>query len=276
MVNIKPKFSTRSMNCQILTYNTHGLPWSRDTSKDIVAWIRKVMPSIICLQEIFCLHTRKFYVEQFERIGYSVSVPNDTNVTWLPSGLLIAVLESDYTIENSCFCSFQDYHNVEWFANKGFHVVNLRHSSGRRLRIANTHTQSNTEISWWFGSTASNIRKKQFAQMLQYFSHIRDPVLIAGDMNCDESPHSHLRFLHPLDRSPLQKKHTFYSTGEDLDHIGWIPLQWAKPGCHHCDINRLGPQMIGCEVFQKPWSDHAPVLATVFVPDHTIVPASYT
>ena len=263
------------MNCVIMSYNIHGLPWSRDTSKYIVQWIKEQYPKILCLQEIFCFSTRQYFKEQLERIGYRVSLPNDTNVTILPSGLLIAVLESEFTILNECFCSFQDYHNVEWFANKGFHVVHLRHVSGRTLRIANTHTQSNTEISWWFGSKASDIRKKQFEQMLQYFSYTRDPVLIVGDMNCEESPHSHLRFLHPLDRTPLQKKHTFYSTGEDLDHIAWIPLQWSKPGCHHCDINRLGPIMTSCQVFQKPWSDHAPVLANIRIPHCDITPTTY-
>jgi endonuclease/exonuclease/phosphatase family metal-dependent hydrolase len=264
------------MNCDILTYNTHGLPWSRDTSKDIVGWIRDTKPPIVCLQEVFCIASRLYYKEQLARIGYTVSLPNDLDITFLPSGLLIAALDSQYKILSECFCSFQDYHNVEWLSNKGFHVVRLRHSSGRTIRIANTHTQSNTEISWWFGSTASNIRKKQFEQMLKYFSFTKDPVLIAGDMNCEESPHSHLRFLHPLDRGAMHTKHTFYSTGEDLDHIGWIPLQWAKPGCHHCDINRLGPQMTSCQVFQKPWSDHAPVLASIYIPDHVIVPESYT
>ena len=263
------------MDCEILSYNIHGLPWSRDTSKDIVQWIRETLPKIICLQEVFCISTRQYFKEQFERLGYKVSIPNDTQVTILPSGLIIAVLESEYTILNECFCCFQNYHNVELLANKGFHVVQIKHTSGRTIRIANTHTQSNTEISWWFGSSASNIRKKQFEQMLEYFSYTKDPVLIAGDMNCEESPHSHLRFLHLLDRDPLQKKHTFYSTGEDLDHIGWIPLQWAKPGCHSCDINKLGPIMTSCTVFQKPWSDHAPLLAIVHIPNHIIIPASY-
>jgi len=263
------------MDCEILSYNTHGLPWSRDTSKDIVGWIRTVLPKIICLQEVFCISARNYYKEQLERLGYKVSLPNDLNVTVLPSGLLIAVFESEFRILSECFCSFQDYHNVEWLANKGFHVVRIQHTSGRTLQIGNTHTQSNTEISWWFGSTASDIRKKQFAQMLRYFSFTRDPVLIAGDMNCEQSPHSHLRFLHPVGRDSLEKKHTFYSTGEDLDHVGWIPLQWSKRGCHYCDINKLGPRMTTCTVFQKPWSDHAPVLAKIYLPDRTILPESY-
>jgi len=261
-----------SMECEILSYNTHGLPWSRDTSKEIVGWIKETLPHIICLQEVFRFPTRSFYKEQLERIGYSVSLPNDTDVTLLPSGLLIAVLEKEYTILSECFCCFQDYHNVEWFANKGFHTVKLRHKSGRFISIGNTHTQSNTEISWWFGSMASDIRKKQFTQMLKFFSYTTDPVLISGDMNCEESPHSHIRFLN---LSPIHKKHTFPSTGEDLDHVAWIPLQWAEPGCHHCDVNKLGPIMKSCIVEQKPWSDHSPLVAKIWIPDRKIRPESY-
>ena len=111
--------------------------------------------------------------------------------------------------------------------------------------------------------------------MLQYFSHTKDPVLIVGDMNCEQSPHSHLRFLQVPDSGPLQKKHTFPSTGEDLDHIAWIPLQWAEPGCHYCDINKLGPVMTSCNVENKPWSDHSPVLARIRIPNRKIISESY-
>lgn len=263
------------MECEILSYNTHGLPWSRDTSKEISGWIKQTLTPIVCLQEVFCYSTRMYYKEQLERSGYKVSIPNDTNVTLLPSGLLIAVLEREYTILSECFCCFQEYHNVEWFANKGFHTVKLLHKSGQRISIGNTHTQSNTEISWWFGSKASDIRKQQFTQMLKFFSYTKDPVLIVGDMNCEQSPHSHLRFLQYADSDPLHKKHTFPSTGEDLDHIAWIPLQWAKPGCHYCDINKLGPIMTSCIVEHKPWSDHSPLVAKIRIPHHTILPESY-
>ena len=260
------------MECEILSYNTHGLPWSRNTTNEIVQWIKDIRPSIVCLQEVFCESNRQIYTKRLERSGYIVSIPNDTNVTMFSSGLLIAVLEHTYTIENECFCSFQDVHNIEIFANKGFHVVQLREKqSNRIIKIANTHTQSSTELTVSFETTVSDIRRKQIAQMLSYFSYSRYPVLVVGDMNCEHSPHPHLRFL----QSQNTKKHTFYSTGEDLDHVGWIPIQWAEPNCSYCNIDRLGPRMISCEVFQKPWSDHAPVRSRVSIPNRTIVVGSY-
>ena len=263
------------MLCDIITYNIHGLPWSRDTSSSIVKWLQSIQPGIICLQEVFCESTRFFYKTKLEKSGYYVSIPNDLGVTALSSGLLIAVLSSKYRVISECFCCFQNYHNVELLANKGFHTIRLIDlSTNRPLVIANTHTQSNTEISWWFGSKASDIRREQFAQMLRFFSGNRQPVLIVGDMNCEYSPHPNIRFL-THSGNDVNKKHTFYSTGEDLDHIGWIPIQWAKPNCHYCNINKLGPIMESCEVYQKPWSDHAPVRASVFIPDSVIVENNY-
>ena len=260
------------MECEILSYNTHGLPWSRDTTNDIVSWLIEINPEIICLQEVFCEANRQIYKKRLERSGYCVSIPNDLNITALSSGLMIAALEQKYSIISECFCSYQDYHNIEIFANKGFHVVKLlEKKSNNIIQIANTHTQSSTEITFLFEQIVSNMRFKQVAQMLSYFSYTSHPVLIVGDMNCEHSPHPHLRFLKSQD----EKKHTFYSTGEDLDHVCWIPLQWAKPNCGYCDIRQFGPHMKSCEVYQKSWSDHAPIRSRIYIPKRTIVPSSY-
>jgi endonuclease/exonuclease/phosphatase family metal-dependent hydrolase len=96
------------------------------------------------------------------------------------------------------------------------------------------------------------------------------PILIVGDMNCEHSAHPHIRFLNPQASEVLQKR-TFYSTGEDLDHIAWLPLQWTNPNCAFCDIERNGPRMVSCKILEKPWSDHAPVVATVYVPEKPIL-----
>ena len=200
-------------------------------------------------------------------MGYTIVTPRDEDVTWLSSGLLTMCRTRSFTVTSSCFCSFQQFHNVEQLANKGFHILRLRHSSGRTLQVANTHTQSNTAISWWFGTAADTIRRQQIQQMLDLFGETgNDPVLVAGDFNCEVSPHPHMRFLHPGHPGRMNK-HTFYSTGEDLDHIAWIPVQrgWSK-GCSFCDIVRHGPVMESCQVFEKPWSDHAPLMAALYLP----------
>ena len=252
------------MQTQILTYNIHGLPWSKCDYRAICDWIKHIQPVVVCLQEVFVESTRTFFKEHLERAGYSVCIPRDTNVAALTSGLLTAVLARECTIVSDCFYPFLDFHNVEWFANKGFHALRLRTRTGG-LHIVNTHTQSDTEISWLFGRGVTDaIRKKQCDQMVRFLEASASPVLIIGDLNCEVSPHPYIRFLSPLNDD--MHKATFYHTGENLDHIGWIPLQYAPAGCVFCDIVRRGPRLMACEIFQKPWSDHAPVLFTVLVP----------
>ncbi|NBT47819.1 MAG: hypothetical protein EBT07_08375 [Actinobacteria bacterium] len=252
------------MRCQIMTYNIHGLPWSKNNSADIVAWIRTVKPSILCLQEVFTESSRAFYKEQLSRIGYTVVIPRDTQVTLLPSGLLTAFLDYEYTYVSDCFCPYMTYYNIEIFANKGYHATCLRQKlSGETLTVLNTHTQSNTEISWLFGSKkVVESQKSQFEQMCKYVERLNHPAILVGDLNSEHSPHPHVRFLH----IPLMKKHTFPTTGEDLDHVAWFPLQYARNGCQFCNIDRKGPSLESCEVIDIHLSDHCPLLATVQIP----------
>ena len=254
------------MYCELLTYNTHGLPWSRDNTKDICAWIKETRPRIVCLQEVFRRATRAEYKDYLERHGYQVVLPDDSGVAMISSGLLFAFLTHYYSLRSHCFCPFQDYNNIEIFANKGFHVVRLYDKTALRdIVIGNTHTQSDTEISWIFGKAVSRTRKLQFQQIVEHFTGVLDPVLVAGDFNCETSPYPALRFLHPLNDN-LIRKSTFYDTGEDLDHVAWLPFQWAKDGCGLCDIVRQGPILESCVVFDKSWSDHYPVLFKIRLP----------
>lgn len=252
------------MRCRILTYNVHGLPWSKNYSTEIIAWIKSIKPSILCLQEVFTEQNRAFYKEQLSRAGYTVIIPRDSNVSFLPSGLLTAFLDKEYTYISDCFCPYMTYYNVEILATKGFHAVRLKQrESAKILSIINTHTQSNTELSWLFGSKkVTESQKSQFEQMCKYVEGLNHPAILSGDMNCEHSPHPHVRFLH----TRLMKKHTFPKTGEDLDHIAWFPLQYAHIGCQFCDIERKGPYLESCEVIDIPFSDHCPLVATVQIP----------
>lgn len=259
------------MRCTILSYNIHGLPWSRDNSKHICNWFISIKPEIICLQEAFRPSIRQYFQEQLVRHGYRVCIPRDEGIAYMNSGLLTAVRESEYTVVSDCFSPYHDVHNLEYAANKGFHAVRLQHrKSRRRITIINTHTQSDTEVSWLFGKTVHHTRRAQFQQILDFIQYDRYPVLLAGDLNTEYSPHPYVRFLQHAD--PI-KKGTFYATGEDLDHIAWFPTHWARllgtvgnAECAFCNIDATGPRMEACSVLQKPWSDHAPLLVTVYVP----------
>jgi len=252
------------MKVQILTYNTHGLPWSRDTSSGIVQWLKTVRPTVICLQEVFVDSVRAYYHDNLVRYGYTVCHPLDRDVAWLGSGLLIAFLESEFTFVSHCFAPYLAHHNVEIMANKGFFAVKLRDLRGRPVCIINTHTVSNTIVSALFGDAVIHkIRRKQFQQIVDYVGNSVFPTLVLGDLNCEHSPHPYVRFLRACD---ITQKHTFPSTGEDLDHIAWIPLQYADPGCGYCDVDRRGPAFESCSVVPLPWSDHSPLLAVVRIP----------
>jgi hypothetical protein len=254
------------MEVNILTYNTHGLPWSRDTKKEITAWIVQKQPDILCLQEVFTLKARHYYVKMLFNAGYTIITPNDQDVTVLPSGLLTGFKTSAYSLTSHVFCPYLSYHNVEALANKGFHLLRLQSRKGLHIQIVNTHTQSNTEVSWWFGDRIIDIiRREQFQQILDFVHGVPYPVLICGDVNCPRSPHSDVRFLTPIHQNLVQKA-TFYSTGEDLDNVGWILPQYAPKGCELCDVERFGPILTNCEIFQLPYSDHAPVLFDIVVP----------
>lgn len=251
------------MEVNLLTYNTHGLPWSRNTCKEISAWIALKQPHIVCLQEVFLSSSRAYYTKMLNRAGFTILTPEDSDVTLLPSGLLTGFLRSNYVCERSVFCPYISYHNVEIYALKGFHCLHLKHTSGFRLLIVNTHTQSDTEARWLFGKASiDRIRLEQFQQILTFVENANKPVLVCGDLNCTHSPHSELRFLHQR----LLKKATFYSSGEDIDHVGWILTQYAPKGCELCDVERHGPQIRGCKIYDLPYSDHAPVEYDIYVP----------
>jgi exonuclease III len=259
------------MYVSILTYNTRGLPWVKDQSVGICSWLIRRRPGLLCLQEVFLPTTRAYYKEQLERVGYRVYVPSDEGVTLVNSGLLTAILVSEYTGISDCFYPYLTYHNVEIFANKGFYVTWIMHrASGRRLYLVNTHMQSDTEITWFLGRHGTYaVRKAQHQQLVDTLKNTKDPVVLVGDLNSEHSPLSSVRYMSLVDDSRLQKA-TFYSTGENLDHCAWFPLEWAHSdeikGCAFCDFNHRGPRLTQCQIYQVPWSDHAPVIFSLVVP----------
>lgn len=256
----------------IVTYNIHGLPWVSCPHVLIAEWLAThVCAPILCFQEVFTSRGREKLMQVLDVNGYDVLVPHDEGVSCLTSGLLTAVKRHDFRVLTTCFQSFLSYTNVEIFANKGFHVVWLEDcKTQNRFFLVNTHTNSDPEIPWFNGNTHCaivKVRRQQAEQILEYFGTKRevDPVLVVGDLNQEVSIHPHLRFLHPVTADPRLKKCTFLPTGEDLDHVAWLPLQWASKTCIFC-LDQ-GPQLLNCKVHDdKRWSDHAPVEMVLHIP----------
>jgi endonuclease/exonuclease/phosphatase family metal-dependent hydrolase len=254
-----------------LTYNIHGLPWANAKLERILYWILESRLPIVCFQEVFTTKGRQKIRERLEPHGYQVLVPRDEGVALLPSGLVTAVHCDHYTVISDSFQPFLAYHNVEIFANKGFQRITIKpqttSTTNTILHILNTHTQSDEEVFQWTRySYKKSIRYQQAEQIIAYCKDYKEPVMVIGDFNQESSLHPHLRTLHTPSALPL-KKATFFRTGEDLDHVAWMPLQWSAVlgGCGFC--GKYGPSLELCKVHPMPWSDHAPVEIKVRLPD---------
>lgn len=256
------------MQVHAITYNIRGLPWSRTPIEKILVWCLEQRVPILCFQEAFTETCREKIRACLERNGYRVILPHDTGVTLFPSGLITAIHPRAFQVISSCFQPFLHYHNAEVFANKGFQRLTLRHTStGHRFHLINTHTQSDEEIFQWTRYSYKKwIRRKQAEEILEACRDFGEPVIVLGDFNQESSLHPHLRTLHPPSSLPM-KKSTFFRTGEDLDHVAWMPLQWSKiiGGCGFC--GSYGPQLERCTVHDVTWSDHAPVEVVVGIPE---------
>ena len=263
------------MKIQIMTFNIHGLPWVRCPIEKIAAWVGEKQIPILCFQEVFTASGRSKLKRILERHGYTVVIPRDDDVAPLSSGLLTAVHRDSYSILSDCFISFMHYRNAEGLANKGFHSLFLRETTTpyRRIYVVNTHTQSDEEILWITPKSAKDrIRFPQAEQILGHFEGVKTPVLVVGDFNQESSLHPFLRSLRPSSTMPIRKA-TFFRTGEDLDHIAWMPIQWteaagAKSGCTFCGA--FGPQLVYCKVHEEAMSDHAAVEMHVELKDGSL------
>jgi hypothetical protein len=258
------------MEVHVVTYNIHGLPWVTCPHQAIAEWMAATVEApLLCFQEAFTAKGRSQITRILETHGYDVYTPHDEGVSLLCSGLLTAVDRRRFRVLTSCFQPFLAYKNVEIFANKGFHILWLEDCwTHRRFFLVNTHTNSDPEIPWFTGNTYKEIvkvRRKQAEQIIDYFARAVDPVLVVGDLNQEVSLHPHLRSLQPVAADPRLKKRTFLPTGQDLDHVAWLPLQWASSTCVFC-LDQ-GPQLLRCKVHDdKHWSDHAPVEMVLHIP----------
>lgn len=259
------------MDISIITYNIHGLPWIRCPVEAIAAWVLQRAPDILCFQELFKVSDRATMVRHLEAGGYDVVVPNDGIGAGLSSGLLTAYRRHRFRLVRATFQPFFDTIFEDCFANKGFHRLLLEDPAYHRtFSILNTHLQSNVELRWLIGGMRRmcSIRSKQAAQILA-FADDHDagiPALLVGDLNTDTDPHNYLRILHPPKGAAATAKITFPITGENLDHVAWMPLQWSG-ACGMCAV--LGPRCVECRVHtEAPWSDHLPVEYTIYLPQH--------
>ena len=238
----------------ILSYNIHGLPWSRDNTRPIATWSATCGADCLCFQEVFTEDRKMVLQTILESNGYTVLFPNDTTNIVLSSGLCIAIRkQSDWTIRSSRFTPFLHYGGWDMFANKGFFRLTLQHRSGYICQLINTHMQSDLEIPFYKETIYTcPIRFHQLDQIVQEYGGSTLPTLIIGDLNQEGIIHPSVKNICCNHTDAIT---TFPPTSENIDHVAWI----VGTG----DPFRLHSIHIGDEV---PWSDHSPLLCTFKLP----------
>jgi hypothetical protein len=197
---------------RLLTYNIFGVPWSRIRIADTANWIFSSKADIICLQEVFSIHHRRYLVKAAEEAGYVAYYPADTLL--IPffecgSGLLTLIKPHFVLHSPPRFEEFRIRHGFDRFVKKGYFMLDLCYGY-HNFQVYNTHMQSDiSELFCW----RINYRKAREVQEEQLFvsAHGKDLPLLLGDMNMFS-----FKCFQKVDGNFHA---TFPRTGEHLDNL---------------------------------------------------------
>jgi exonuclease III len=246
------------MRLNIFSYNVMGVPWFPDQwTEPLGIWIKDCIYDFVCLQEVFTLGRVNMVTKALEGEGYKIYRPNDfASSNILNSGLITAIKTSHWTLINDGFTKFNESIGAENLANKGFHWLLLKHKSGLDFLLINTHMQADHPLHYFAGCTDTRpTRRKQVIQILDFLKDKKElKHLIVGDLNAEKEAHEDLIYLTGS-KNNIQK-HTFWPTGEDLDHIAFVPNIY----------NGSIPTVLRVSVLERLWwSDHWPIDVCVSV-----------
>ena len=243
------------MRLKIFSYNIHGLPFLPDSwSEPLYEWFNCCDYDFICIQEAFTPGRVEGLTKSLIKNGYTVLKPNDLGARrLLGSGLLTAVRADRWIVKESGFVAYEQCAGAEQLANKGFHWLKLgcRDAVAMDLLIVNTHMQADHYINYFAGCMDTRpIRKHQMDQIMAYLETAGQcRSLIIGDLNSEDEVHDELVYLTGPKNGIC--KHTFEPTGEDLDHVAFVPRKW---------MNYVLPVIHNIEVLSLLWwSDHWPI-----------------
>jgi exonuclease III len=248
------------MLLKIFSYNIHGLPIiSEDWAKPLALWFNDTDYDIICLQEVFTQGRVEILTSSLKKNGYTVLNPNDSknNHNLFSSGLLTGIKTNIWSVVSDHFITFNLASGVDFFANKGFHCIELEHRvSNEHIIIINTHMQSDNPTNFFTGCVDTKpIRHSQAQQLCDYLGtnqHIRH--FLVGDLNSEIESHEDMLYL----TGPISgiMKHTFPETGEDLDHVAILPKIWSE-------FSKPIVKEVGV-LTKLNWSDHWPIHVVLF------------
>lgn len=213
------------MDIKIFSYNVHGLPFIMENwTRPLAEWFHGTDYDFICLQEVFTEGRVAFLTEGLLAAGYTVIKPGDVSGNLLSSGLLTAV-RTTWTVLGEYFETYTAHIGLETLANKGFHSVRVT-KGGCELQIVNTHLQADSAFNFVFSQFVPfhEIRRRQSTQLLNSLAG-RGNCFIVGDINSETEPHKDMVYLTGARAGMV--KHTFQATGEDLDHVAYVPSLWT-------------------------------------------------
>jgi endonuclease/exonuclease/phosphatase family metal-dependent hydrolase len=200
------------MDLRVLTYNVHGLPWTRVPILPMLAWMsRRTSADVICLQEVFQRKAMTDLITYAPVYGYRALVPPDCVTPSCfanPSGLCTLVKDSLF-VSGWEFTPFDDAGGLEWFVQKGVFRIECW-KDDVRVDLFNTHFQSDVTEIPCLRIRHQHTRDRQESQVELVASRSECPI-IAGDFNQS--------LFHTLERLDTTFHATFPETYEHLDHI---------------------------------------------------------
>jgi exonuclease III len=211
------------MDVKIFSYNVHGLPYIAESwTQPLAEWFSGTDYDFICLQEVFTEGRLRFLTEALNTNGYLVLKPNDA-AKMLSSGLLTAIRRDRWTLQSDTFYSYDTSIGIEKFANKGFHCLHvINRATGNEMQFLNTHLQADNSFNYITSlfKDFNKIRERQCQQMIDVIKGSAMQCIIIGDINSEISPHKDIIYLTGSING--LKKHTFTSSGEDIDHVAYV------------------------------------------------------
>jgi exonuclease III len=249
------------MLVKIFSYNIHGLPYISDSwCEPLAEWFTDTDYDFICLQEVFTQKRIDILTKSLNKNGYTVLKPNDFKErrNLLSSGLITAIKNNTWDIISDIFIAYNDSVGAELLANKGFHIVTVKHKKkNETIILINTHMQSDNPTTYFAGCLDTRpIRRNQAQQIYEYLNKTpKYRHFLVGDLNSEKEAHD--EFLYLTGQKNGIMKHTFPSTGEDLDHVAILPKFWnsiAKPIIKEISV-----------LSKLNWSDHWPIHIVIYV-----------
>ena len=230
------------MRVKLVSYNVKGFPWTKPPIQSIVQWItRRSNADFAVLQEVWCQQTA--WAAAFAAAGWAfIRPPREHHIAGVfGSGLAIAWCRDGWKLTNARFYPFLSAVGFDAFVTKGWFRAEYVSPRGERLRLINTHMQSDYEV--WdelWRPIAEPVRMAQSFQLIETEARMPQiPTLVAGDFNTETCWLPECRLL------TAHAGMTFPNTGQVLDH------------CASAQDWRLIAHRVCREA--GDWSDHWPV-----------------